>query len=417
MKKIPAFLLIFLFIFILSCEPAKEENSSGKQEDLAAYEYFEKHKVRAGINIGNTFDAWNRNTSTGVITSGEGIWRPAVTQEFFNNIKKAGFDIIRLPVTWMGHIGGAPDYTIEEAFMDRVAEVCGYAEKAGLKAIVNIHHDGSSSGSTDHGWLSVRRAAEDPAAKEQITDQFTKVWQQIAGRLKDYGLWLIFEPFNELHDGSWWWPGQAVNTSLFPMFEVINEWNQVFTDTVRASGGNNAKRYLMVPGYCSGPEAVTMAHYKLPADTIQGRQIVTFHYYKPDEVGLGTNSASTTKSNWGASQSDYTTIDNDLKPFFNYYTEGYVPVIIGECGATRQYYPDDPARTAQAHESRKKYLSHFFKTAKNYGIIPIYWDNGSSGNTANNITRETFGLFNRNSGKVDNPEFQEVIDAMIDAVK
>ena len=128
-------------------------------------------KLGYGWNLGNQMDA----VINGV--SGETFWgNEKCTQATFDNLKAKGFSTVRIPVTWMGHIGDAPDYMIESSWLDRVAEIAGYAKLAGLNAIVNIHHDDSP----ESGWLRVRDAARDEAFKTEMLARYKAVWEQIA---------------------------------------------------------------------------------------------------------------------------------------------------------------------------------------------------------------------------------------------
>ena len=141
-------------------------------------------KLGYGWNLGNQMDA----VINGV--SGETFWgNEKCSQETMDGIKAKGFSTVRIPVTWMGHIGDAPDYVVEAAWLDRVAEIAGYAKSAGLNAIVNIHHDDSP----ESGWLCVHKAAKDDAYKAEMMEKYKAIWKQIATNFADDGEWLIFE--------------------------------------------------------------------------------------------------------------------------------------------------------------------------------------------------------------------------------
>jgi endoglucanase len=119
----------------------------------------------------------------------------------FNGVKESGFDIVRIPTTWIGHIGPAPDYKISEARLQRVAEVIGYAKTAGIKAmIINIHHDGNYTEPAKGTWgfVDFAGAVNNTAKKNEIQNQIGKVWTQIAEYFKNYGDYLIFETLNEV---------------------------------------------------------------------------------------------------------------------------------------------------------------------------------------------------------------------------
>jgi len=224
-------------------------------------DYFRDERIRVGWNLGNSLDSHNGGIG------GETTWgNPQINQELLNGVKAAGFDIVRIPVTWMGYIGVAPDHKITPSRLQRVAVVAEMAHNAGLKAIINLHHDGSTaSGGRDNGWISIGRASRNTDQYNLITAQYIRVWQQIAAYFKNYGDWLIFEGFNELHDGNWQTcsdPGQ---------FIALNKWNQFFVDIVRSSGGNNESRYLMVNAYCADNRQALSPGFMLPNDPFPDR--------------------------------------------------------------------------------------------------------------------------------------------------
>jgi endoglucanase len=380
-----------------------EEPMGGK----SALDYLRSEKITAGWNAGNTMEAWrgliDQNGNLAFIESGESVgWgNPRLNQDLFNGIKAAGFNIVRIPITWMGSIGSAPDYHIDAAFIKRVAEVIGYAKNAGLKVIINLHHDGATdSKKGDQGWLSVRKASRNQDDFNLITTQYIRVWKQIANYFKNYGDWLIFESFNEPHDGNWGSGGHA------GQYITISRWNQFFVDTVRSTGGNNESRYLMVGAYCNDRNQLLSAGFMLPNDKASDKLIVSFHYYDPYEFGIQGSRAS-----WGA-PADKQKVDNDFAPLKTKFTDKNIPVIMGECGAVIQLYPADPAKEQQARQSRREYLPHIFSTAKKYGMVPVYWDNGAVRGEG-----ENFGLFDRRTGQPNSSESDTLIKLMISAVK
>jgi len=375
------------------------EPVSGK----TAFEYFRDEKIVVGWNLGNTLDSYSSNGSI----PGETTWgNPLTNQEIMNGIKAAGFDIIRIPVSWMSDIGSAPDHKINIRRLQRVADVVDMAHKAGLKVIINLHHDGSTpSLGREDGWLSITKSYRNEADYKRITHQFARVWDQIAAYFKNYGDWLMFEPMNEIHDGGW---GHSVEFKMFAnrQLEIINKWNQVFTDRVRAAGGNNTNRYLIIPGYCTIPQYTLPDAFKLPDDSAADRLVVKFHYYDPHEFSIrGSRSA------WGT-PADIQKIDNDFAPFKTNYVDNNIPVIIGETGAVLQLFPDDPAREALARQNRRVYFQHIYAGAKRYGLIPIYWDNGSTIGPG-----EKFGLFDRRTGQPNSPESEALIRIIMNAIK
>ena len=226
-----------------------------------------------GWNLGNQLDAFRDGVAE------ETAWgNDSVTQELFDGLASAGFTTVRIPVTW-----NAPDYAVEPAYMDRVAEVVGYAERAGLNVLVNVHHDGD--------WLDIKRAAADEKVNETVKAQLKAIWTQIAVRFRDKGNFLAFEAMNEIHDGGWGWGNNRKDSGR--QYAVMNEWNQAFVDAVRATGGNNADRYLGVPAYVTNID-IAVESFVLPEDKADNRLMLAVHFYDPVDFALNA-----TRSEWG----------------------------------------------------------------------------------------------------------------------
>jgi len=167
-----------------------------------AMQYFRDEGIKVGINIGNSLDSiqhWYPYTPQNTNTIETAVGNPKINQAYFNGLEQLGFNIIRIPVSYIEHIGPAPDYIVAEARLRRIAEVVNYARTAGLKAIINIHHDGNHSHGWD-GWLNINKAV---AGDTSVTDKYEAVWRQIAEFFINYGDYLMFQGFNEIHDGNW----------------------------------------------------------------------------------------------------------------------------------------------------------------------------------------------------------------------
>jgi endoglucanase len=347
-----------------------------------------------GWNLGNQLDAHNNGIAN------ETSWgNLATTQDAFNKIAASGIRTVRIPVTWLGKVGPAPTYTIDAAWMNRVAEVVGYAETAGLNAIINIHHDGADS----HYWLDIKNAALTPSINTQVKAQLSAMWTQIANKFKDKSDFLIFESMNEIHDGGWGWG--ANKTDGGKQYAVLNEWNQVFVDAVRATGGNNSNRYLGVPGYVTNID-LTVNHFILPTDVASNRLMVSVHYYTPSEFALedkfsewGHTGATGKKATYG----DEDEVKSKFAMLKTKYVDKGIPVYIGEMGCVHK-------SAARAELFRKYYLEYVCKAAKTYGLAPVYWDNGSAGSG-----KESLGLLNHATGNYLN-NGKEMIDVMAKAV-
>ena len=340
-----------------------------------------------GWNLGNQLDAHNNGIS------GETFWgNPMVNQNLFDAIAKAGFKSVRIPVTWMGHIGPAPDYIIQSQWIDRVAEIVDYAEKAGLTSIINIHHDGADS----NYWLDIKNAALNDATNVRIEAEIAALWSQIAERFADKGETLIFESMNEIHDGGWGWG--ANRTDGGKQYRTFNHWQQVFVDAVRKTGGKNSDRWLIVPTYCTN---IDMGDYLTLPDDPSRRLIVAVHCYEPYEYTLEAqypewgHTGTVGKKHKNGENELLAQLDNVVALRNSW----GVPVYIGEFGCVHR---DDQ----RAEAFRKYYLQYYCKAASDRKLPIIYWDNGASGSG-----REQSGLFNRSTGSFLN-NGEEIVNAM-----
>ena len=345
-------------------------------------------KLGYGWNLGNQMDAMVGGVS------GETYWgNEKCTQATFDNLKSKGFSTVRIPVTWMGHIGDAPEYAVETAWLDRVAEIAGYAKKAGLNAIVNVHHDDSP----ESGWLCVHKAASDADYKKDMMARYKALWEQVARKFAEEGEWLIFEGYNELQDGGWGFGGNLTDGGK--QYAVINEIAQTFVTTVRAAGGKNADRYLSILGYSANP-SLTASNLVLPTDSAADRLIVSVHFYDPSGYALGQNSAYTEWGHIGAdgkkdpNHSEKNVIDT-FRMLKDKYLDKNIPVYIGECGAVNR--DDERAKSFQRY-----WFEFVFKAAREYGLCPIVWDNGarSTGNESFGYIDHADGSFINDSGPV-----------------
>jgi Endoglucanase len=336
-------------------------------------------KLRLGWSLGNSLD----------VPNGETMWgNPRVTPELLATVAKAGFALARIPVTWAQHMGSAPSYIIDQSWLERVAEVVGFARSAGLYSIINLHHDGAD-GMKEAGWLSLKDADGKTTEENNavVRAQFVAVWTQIAKYFANQGEELMFESMNEVHDGY----GKADPRHL----EIVNDLNQAFVNLVRASGGNNSKRHLIVPGYNTNIDE-TLKAFKLPIDSAKNRLILSVHYYDPYLFALQGKthtwgSASPGTDDWG--QEDFVQCQFDkLK---SRYVDQGVPVIIGEYGATHQRGYED---------YRRYYMEYVTKAAVDRGLVPVYWDNGGRGSGG-----ESFALINRNDNSVLHPKLMEAM--------
>ncbi len=347
-----------------------------------------------GWNLGNQFDAHNNGVS------GETFWGNAkATRATFDKLKAAGFTTVRIPVTWMGHIGEAPGYQIEASWLDRVAEVVGYAEKAGLNVILNMHHDGAES----KYWLNIKLAALNPGVHTQIMEQVAAMWKQIALKFKDKGDFLIFEAFNEIHDGGWGWGSNRNDGGK--QYKCLNEWNQAFVDAVRSTGGENADRFLGIPAYCTNVD-IAIESFVMPTDVCEDRLLVSVHSYDPSDYAL-----SAKKSEWGHTAATSKKVpgnnEADLQAIFVKIYENFIskdiPVYLGEFGCVNR-------STAREQAFQQYYLRYFGKLAKLYGVPSVIWDNGAEGGG-----NECHAFIDHGTGEYCSPEGKAAVRALVDS--
>jgi endoglucanase len=290
-----------------------------------------------GWNLGNSLDA-NGNTAAPLLD--ETYWgNPKTTQALVDAVRKAGFTTLRMPVSWDDHMSGAAR-TIDPAWMDRVEQVADYALADGMTVILNIHHNG--------GWEAPTLANEANAK-----DTLTKLWTQIATRFAKYDHRLVFEAMNEPRvsvNGVDDWVGKA------EYYDVINRLDAAALAAIRATGGNNARRLVMLPSYAAAPGEQQLAPLVLPADPMIA---LSSHAYQPYD--FAQNQQGT------AVFTDTQTLDALFARLNTRFVAKGIPVVLGEWASTDKNNPLE----------RVKHAAYFVKGAHALGIPTVWWDNGS----------------------------------------
>lgn len=365
-------------------------------------------KIKLGWNLGNSLEACNVTYADGFVWGtnslsdmdpGETKWgNPATTQKMISAVKTAGFNAVRIPCAWYGYMENETDYTIKASWLNRVQEVVGYCYAENMYVILNIHYDG--------GWLEKNCKA---AVQDNVNKVQKALWTQIAERFKDYDEHLLFAGCNE--------PNAANATEM----EVLKSYEQTFIDAVRATGGNNAVRNLIVQG--PNTDITNTSDYgQLPVDNVSNRLMVEIHYYTPwNFCGM------TADEGWGKmayfwgtgyhvdgsdrnyQPAGYASAEAEMEALFKKMQTKYVskgiPVILGEFGANRRSSLTGDELTKHL-ASRAYYLKTVVANAGKYGLVPFYWDNGYNGDN-------TMALFNRNTCKVYD---QQALDALIEGI-
>ncbi len=373
--------------------PARAATSTSSFQDLNQQQITEAMGV--GYNLGNSLEANDAGTPN------ETAWgNPKLTEQFVLAAKSAGFQSIRIPVSYLNKIDDNNGYQIDSAWLDRVQEVVDYCVKNDMYAIVNMHGDGYTT--INGGWLLCGSSDQ-----TKIREKYKACWQQIATRFKDYDEHLIFESMNEEFDGTYGDPNRTY-------YENINTYNQIFVDTVRQTGGNNDKRWLLIPGWNTDIN-YTVGDYgfALPTDQYlssgvaagEKRIMISVHYYAPWEF-CGTESQAVTQ--WGSKATDSTKkaswgdeiymVSQFKKLKDKFVSLGY-PVVIGEFGAINKSSIDSQNTVCRADFYQK--VCYY---AKQNGLVPVAWDNGYNGVYG-------FCLIDRSTNTVAHPE---VVNAVME---
>ena len=338
----------------------------------------------AGWNLGNQLEAANNGTPS------ETAWgNQTISANLIKAVKNAGFSTIRVPVSYLSKIGSDSNYTIDSAWLNRVKEVVDMCIANDLYVIINMHGDGYNS--VQGGWLLCNGSDQ-----TTIRNKYKACWKQIANKFKNYDQHVVFESMNEEFDGTYGTP----NTTYYAN---INKLNQIFVDTVRQTGGNNAKRWLMIPGWNTNIE-YTAGNYgfSLPTDNYRDSSIsssekrimISVHYYDP--WGF-CGEESTTATQWGSKATNSSKVDswgdesymktNFEKMYNKFSSQGY-PVVIGEYGAI-----DKSSIDSRNTACRADFATKVCTYAKKYGMVPVWWDNGDT-------NKYGFALFNRYTAAV-----------------
>lgn len=329
-----------------------------------------------GWNLGNTLDANNNNGNRQDLTS-ETCWgQPYTKPKLMKMMKEAGFGAIRVPVTWFPHMDTSNK--VDAAWMKRVNEVVDYVLDNGMYCILNVHHD---TGDGNFHWLHASTKTYN-----NVKGKYEALWQQIAEEFKDYGEKLLFEAYNEMLDdyNSWCFATFACSggynaTDAADAYDAINKYAQSFVNVVCATGGNNAKRNLVVNTYgaCNGA-GTWNSHLK---DPLKGMKI-------PTDATAGTGHIAVQVHTY-PNVKNISSMKTELNDMFNalntYFISKGTPVIIGEWGTANNGETDYDVR----HDNVIEFADYFVKKAKEYNCATFHWMGLTDG------TNRTLPVFNQ----------------------
>ena len=374
MKVLLSIVLATMFVTTTSTAQIKAKDWNGQ--------------IKAGWNLGNQFECSAPGQDGESMAIGnpddadnaETAWgNPKVTKKVIKAVKDAGFDAIRIPIRWQCHITNDKAMSVSKTWMARIKEVVDWCLNYDLKVIINVHHE---------KWLESRPYYK---YKDENCQKLALLWNNIATEFKDYDYRLAFAGHNEVHVPGFW--GAPTEENL----AVQNAYNQVFVDMVRATGGKNDKRHLMVQTYVCNPDfGINNGQFIVPQD-IEGNgndyMSVEFHFYNPyDYCG------ECKYYWWGEAYKQYGEIspsnEKTLTDFFDKVEKTWASqglgICIGEWGVTDHYKGSDIDRM---HENMTYYCKTFVTEARKRGFSTFIWDNNTFGSGT-----EKFGIFDRNRG-------------------
>ena len=378
--------------FLFDSQKAVKDEGSKEFSSITGFELTKD--MRTGWNLGNTFDA----TGASGLPSEMSWGQPHTEKEMIDGLAKSGIKTLRIPVSWHNHISDKSTYTINTEWMKRVKTVVDWAIENDMYVIINIHHDDYDKESKMPKCSGIY-----PNKTNLVESQryLYNIWGQIATAFNNgYDEHLIFETMNEPRPkgtpDEWWFSG---STRSIDAARSLNQMNQTALDAIRATGGNNAKRFVMCPALAASEHAAASSLFKMPTDVERGRLILSIHAYSPYSFAMESPGA---RQFTAAHKTELVNLFNSLRDKF---INNKYPVVIGEYGATNKNNLED----------RIAWFDFYLRTAKEYGIPCCLWDNGvwevPKGSTDYS---EHYGYYNR---KKQTWYFPEITKTIIDATE
>jgi endoglucanase len=331
------------------------------RENLTTQQLIEEMGV--GINLGNTLDAGGDWFNQNNILNFETCWgAPVTTEKIIAGYANAGFNSLRIPVRWTNMM---KNNIIHPTLLARVDSIVKWTLDNGMIAMINMHH-------VDFLW-----DYDYPATREEYRERFIAIWEQISERFKDYGDRLLFEPMNEIGFDRLWTPWSGTAASKKEAFGLVNELNQIFVDVVRASGGNNAKRHLVVEVYNTGLEYAYDSNFKMPNDPAN-RCAATVHYYTPAVFAILDKDADWGKARdtWGTA-ADFKELNDNMNNLKKNCVDKGIPIIVGEYAA---------CGNNKTQAMKRLYAVSVTEAVYARGMCPMVWDTPGDQYTRTNQT-------------------------------
>ena len=316
-----------------------------------------------GITLGDSFTARGLPESAKVEDYETYFGNPVVTKELIDAYKKAGFSIVRIPVSFGEHLDESG--FVKDEWLARIKEVVDYVLDNGMYCIISAQND--------QNWLTTSSKN-----LKQTKQKFNAMWASIATKFIEYNDNLLFEGVSEIL--------KAENDKSAPSktdLKNANAINQEFVNTVRSTGGNNKNRHLIISTYGSFVDSATLDGFAVPKDSAKNKLTAKVNIYIPSSFCLNENQQNI----WG-SKEDKQYINSIFSVVNSRFSKLKIPVIVGEFGAVNK----------GNETARQNYVSHFVSTAYNYYIVCFWNDNG-----------KTMSIFNRKTAEISQ---EKIINAM-----
>jgi endoglucanase len=380
---------------------------SGKTQLPTAMDIY--NNMTIGWNIGNTMDAGGPGWCNPSVS--ETCWgNPLITQAQINAVKAAGFNSIRIPCQWDWQHVNQTTLQIDPAWMARVTQVVDYCMNQNMYVVLNIHWDG--------GWLENNI---NTASQTSVNTKQQSYWTQIANNFKNYDERLLFASANEPDADN------AAETA------VLLSYHQTFINAVRATGGNNSSRTLIVQAPRTNIDlAYNLMNPLNPTywveDVIADRLMLEVHWYDPYNFCLmnadewwgnqafywGTGYHSATDPAYNVTWGEEAAIESTFNKMKTRFVDNCIPVIIGEFGAMRRTAgsPTGPtsAENRALHLASREYFYEFISdAARRYGMRLFIWDTGNTKNGGTEPANNSMTVINRNTGAVVDPNIMNAL--------
>ncbi len=323
----------------------------------------------SGWNLGNSLESINSNLDEP--DKLEESWsNPVVTRELLHSVKEKGFSNVRIPLTFyrrytVNENAGENEYkyVINQSYLDRAKEVIGWALDEGFYVMTNIHHD---------SWLWLSKWDGDPASEEYR--MYKDFWGQLADAFQDTSDKLCFETINEYEPGD----KSDENNSKNPATQKkVMDINKAAYDVIRASGGNNATRMIVMPSFLHNHKTENSS---VLSNFIKGLNddniIATVHYYSEWVYASNIGRTGFDEELFDG-QPGFTprkSVDEFMEELRKQFLCDGIGVIVSEYGVLGYDTGDNCMQIGE----ELKYYDYMNQAARENNVCLMFWDNGSA---------------------------------------